>query len=425
MAQEGEKMYSLDKEVKSLAIANDFVVTTNKACYKLGDELTPFCICGSDLQKEWCVPDFAEFGGCVNQDVNLMTDIATERAKVYLQTGIRTTPEMNRLLFFDYLLTVSVCYVEVPKWVTKNGIPQESFDKFLCTRNPALMAAWMGASTSEMQARYSAKIRCTQADFEHGELRMVRLNHSGKGNSISVPRGTFSAESMTCIPLYMLYAWIEGMRGHLEEGLVKFTFAKDNGTVRELVSTLNPQILMDVYNDNNFVSSMLSMVDINTVQQGGMMLPGMIHRGFIRVPEVGASIYDGTGVRAVNVARLLDVAPIDIKDVDLSFVNVDLSSAVANFDDAIDYLIKISPSSLRDCFIALVEQEPSVSEPIAIAGAIKDYASGGQLVMTTTFNRELHSFMVSHPEWFPLYTGKPNASVVKSNVDDGLLPLDF
>ena len=418
-------LYGLNHSIKSFAVANDFVINTNKACYTLGQQLQPFCIYANETQQQYGVLDFAKFNGFMDADKTLAEEIAEYRKEVYAGEGIsfNLEDEMKRkLLFFDYLLTVSICYVEVPKYVTKNGMPTATFDKFLCTRNPAIMAAWMGCEPAEMQAKYSAKIRSQQVDVDDNVLRFVKLQQTAKGNSISVPRTAYSVEKMTCTPMYMLYAFIEGFKPLIQQGIVKFSYLKDNGTIRELPTTLNESILRDYYSDAMFVNTMLAGVDINSVQQGGMSISSKMNRGYIKVPELGASIYDGTGVRSLNIARLLCAEV--ISEVDRSFINVDLNSVVANFADALDYLFKTDASKVIDCYRGVVGKEPESTQPAVMLEEMKKFADGRSVVLSTTFHRSLHTFMITNPQWFPLYTGKPNATVT-SSANYGITPMDF
>lgn len=416
-------MYELDKPIKSFAVANEFVQMTNKACYALGQQLQPFCIYGREEQKSYGTIDVAEFSGMLDQNVSLVSEIANQRLPFYQTFGLDLSkPETVKLLFFDFLLSVSACYVEIPKWVTKEGVATPTYDKFLCTKNPSIMANWMGITPAEAQAKWSAKCQTYQAEFMSGEIRFVKLMHSAKGNSISAPRTSFSVKDMVCIPLYMLYAWVQGMKPILDEKIIKFSFLKDNGTVRELCSTLNSDIIMSVYQDNNYVSNMLSGVDISTVQQGGLMLPSKINRGYIKVPELGSSIYDSTGCRSLNLARLLKAEVVD--KVDTTFIRVDLTSVVPNFADAVDYLLKVDASAMKPMFTELTGGIPEGTEPVAIGDEAKRYAESRCVMLSTTFQRSLHLFMVGHPQWFPLYTGTPNQNVVSSS-NKGNLELDF
>lgn len=422
------EFYGLNYSVKSFAVANDFVVNTNKACYALGQQLLPFCLYANDDQKKYGVLDFATFQAFLNPQISLIDEIVGYRHQAFKDTGINVDIRdevKKKLLFYDYLMTISICYVEIPKYVTKEGMPMATYDKFLCTRNPAIMGAWMGADPAEMQAKYSSRITSRQVEFNINELRCVKLNHTNKGNSITVPRTAYNVEKMTCIPMYMLYAFVEGFKPLIQNGIVKFSYLKDNGTIRELATTLNEDILRDYYDDNIFINTMLSGVDINTVQQGGMTLSSKMNRGYIKVPELGASVYDGTGVRSLNIARLLKAEKID--SVDRTFLKVDLNSVPTNFNNGIDYIVKTMPDSLKDCYKALVGEEFDESKCVnipVIAETCKEYVAGRSAFLSTSYHRDLHVFMISHPEWFPLYTGKP-AQQITSSTNFGVTPLDF
>lgn len=422
------EFYGLNYSVKSFAVANDFVVNTNKACYALGQQLMPFCLYANEDQKKYGVLDFATFQAFLNPQISLIDEIVNYRHQAFKDTGINVDIRdevKKKLLFYDYLMTISICYVEIPKYVTKDGMPMATYDKFLCTRNPAIMGAWMGADPSEMQAKYSSRITSRQVEFNINELRCVKLNRTNKGNSITVPRTAYNVEKMTCIPMYMLYAFVEGFKPLIQDGIVKFSYLKDNGTIRELATTLNEDILKDYYDDNIFINTMLSGVDINTVQQGGMTLSSKMNRGYIKVPELGASVYDGTGVRSLNIARLLKAEKID--SVDRTFLKVDLNSVPTNFNNGIDYIVKTMPDSLKDCYKALVGEEfdeTKCSSIPVMAETCKSYVAGRSAFLSTSYHRDLHVFMVSHPEWFPLYTGKP-AQQITSSANFGVTPLDF
>lgn len=421
-------MYGLDHSVKSFAVANDFVQFSNKACYSLAQSLRPFGIYISDLQRQFGVLDIAEFAGMLNDGRTIAAEIADTRREAYKAVGIMVDPSdpiKQKLLVIDYLMTISVCYVEISKYITKEGYATPTFDKFLCTRNPAIMAAWMGTDAAEMQAKYSAKIQSRQVEFNENCLRLVKLNQSAKGNSITVPRSAFNIEKMQCIPLYMLYAFQKGIQPMLDTRIMKFSFAKDNGTVRELCSTLSEDIIRDYYDDNMFINTMLSGVDFSSVQQGGMQLSSKIHRGYVRIPELGASVYDASGTRSLNLARVLKMELVD--SVDRTFIKVDLGSVCANFDTSLDYLAKTNPAGVQACYLALVGEEADLTRASTMAQQVeecKEFVRGRSAFFSTEYHRELHKFLVSHPEWFPLYTGKPAQTVTSSN-NFGVSTMDF
>lgn len=420
-----EQVYGLQSDIKSFAIGNSFAETTNKACYALGGQLRPFCICANEFQKRAGVLDFTNFDSMLVAGQTVGDDIVENRANIYRQSGmmIDTKDAIKRkLLIFDYLMTMSICYVEVPKYTTKNGMATHTYDKFFVTRNPKLMATWVGGDSMECQAKYSSKIQANQLDFNNNEIKFVKLNTSGKGNSITVPRSSFKVEKMTCIPLYMLYAFIEGFKPVIHNNIVNFSYLKDNDTVRELNTTTNENIIRQYYTDNFFIHNMINNIDINSVKQGGMMLSSKMNRGYIKLPEIGGSIYDATGVRSLNVARILQAKI--VKDVDRTYINVDINSVVQNFKDSVEYLIKKNPAVLRDVYKSLTETEPSSNEVALIADELYKFVDSRSAILSTTFHRQLHLFLITNPEWFPLYTGKPAQTVV-SSANFGVAPMDF
>lgn len=417
-------MYSLNKSILSFAVANDFVQNMNKVCYKLGQGYQPFCFFANDSQKDYGVLDFTTFNGFLNPDKTLLDEIVDMRTEAYKNTGIflGNSDDLKKTIFIDYLLSISICYIEVPKYIRKDGLAQRSFDKFLVTKNPAVMAIWMGCQPAEMQAKYTARIANTQVEMGDNLLRVVKLQTSSKGNSISCPRSAFSTKDMTCIPLFMLYAFQKGFEDALKTKILKFTYLKDNGTIRELCSTLNKDILMQYYNDTGFVGGMLTASDIDSQKQGGMQMSSKMNRGYIRIPEVGSSIYDRSGVRALNIARLLKVE--EVSEVDTTFIHVDLSSVEQNFYDCIDYALKKFPDQVKNIHIAITGEEPDSEQPPVIVSKLNSFVQSRSVILSTTFHRELHIFMVSHPEWFPLYTGKP-ASTTISSKSFGVEEMDF
>ena len=216
-------MYGLNASIQSFAVANDFVKNMNKVCYKLGMGYQPFCFFANDKQKEYNVLDFINFKGFLDTNKSFLDEIADLRRDAYKQSGIylsETDKDIKRTLFIDYLLSISICYVEIPKYVTKNGINQHTYDKFLATKNPAIMAIWMGCQPAEMQAKYSARIASTLGDMSQNSVRVVKMLSSAKGNSISCPRSAFSTKEMTCIPLFMLYAFQKGFEDSLKNKIL-------------------------------------------------------------------------------------------------------------------------------------------------------------------------------------------------------------
>lgn len=418
--------YSMDCSIKSFAVANEWSATLNKICYKLGKQLKPFSLLSDEYQEKYCVLDLAKCGGLIDQTMPMIDEVAKVRNEEY---NIIKKSELNdkdkRALFIHYLMATSICYCEVEKWKTTNGVASKTYDKFLCTRNPAIMGAWMGMSPAEMQAKYSRRIQVDIADLNEGVLRYVKLLSSAKGNSISVPRTFASYENMRCVPLFMLYAWITGAKDVMQNNIVKFTFLKDNHTERELCTTLSEDIIRKYYKDNLFISTMLSGVDIDSNQQGGMNLSSKVHRGYIKLPELGSSIYDSTGTRSLNLARILKAEVVD--EIDTTFINVSLSSVVENFKNHIDYVAQNQPTSLAEIYNKLSATEKFTGEEssASIVNALYSYVDENEMLLSTSYQRQLHLFMISNPQWFTMYTGQPIKGVSTSTENFGVAQFDF
>lgn len=421
-------VYSLDGSIKSFAVENEFTKTLNKVCYKLGTQLVPFCVLPNEaVYVDNKVLDITSFGGIEDSSISLLDDVVNSRIKALQDNGVglvRNTKGLERTLFFQYLLSVSICYVEVRKWKTTNGVRHTAYDKFLCTRNPAIMGAWMGMQRAEMQAKYSAKIKAMSHELMEGRLRFVKLNSSSKGNSITVPRTEFFTEDMRCVPLFMLYAFTEGVKTRLENGIVEFTYLKDNSTERKLCSTLSKDILSKFYNPD-YVRMVLSGVDVNSVRQGGMVLSSKANRGYIKIPELGSSRFDSTGTRSLNLARIISCKEIKEDEVNTDFINVSLDSVVANFEEALQYCAKKMPEELPKIFKEILLQDPPEDASVAtLLTEIQNTVTTNETLFSTEYRRKLHTFMVSNPSWFPLYTGTPNESSSTSG-NFGVEAMDF
>lgn len=418
------EVYGLNFSVKSFAVANPFVEQLNKVCYALGQQLQPFTLLAGETEQQYGLYDLAQFEGFVDKSKTLYDEIVEYRQEVYKSSGmcLALTEDVKKVLFIDYLMTISMCYIEIPKFITKEGVAQRTFDKFLVTRNPAVMGIWMGALANDMQIKYSSKISGRQVEFINNEIRAVKLMSSGKGNSITVPRNAFNTKEMTCIPLFMSYAFLKGIEPVLKDGILKFSYLKDNNALRELNTTLSGKILLDYYKDQGFVEHMLNGADLFQSAQAnsvGISLSTKQHRGYVYLPELGSSRYDATGCRSLNFARILKVEK--VAEVDRSFIDVDLSSVVANFNECADYILTKMPEELEKVYVSvtgeqfkLEEGQTETMKNMYMCTALKNWVAVRNTILSTTFQRSLHLFMIGNPQWFPLYTGRPNATVTSS-----------
>ena len=279
-------------------------------------------------------------------------------------------------------------------------------------------------SEHELYAKYGIKVETNQTDVGLGEIRCVRFEQKAKGRTVAIPRKAYPVENMICIPLFMIDAFTQGFIPRINKELVEFTFLKDNDTERSIVTTLNTDIIRQFYTDNNFVNYMISQTDLTTVDYCGMTMSSKINRGYAKIPEIGSSIYD-TGVRSLNLARLLSAKPIKVEDVDRTFINVDLSSVQFNFTNCLDYLVTNNSAVIKDVFVEFTKKQPKGTTVAEIVEELKEEVNRNILLLSTTYQRELHRFIISHPDWFPLYTGKPASTNVSSNTSSDFAVVDF
>ena len=205
------------------------------------------------------------------------------------------------------------------------------------------------------------------------------------------------------------------MESEINSNILKFTYLKDNNTVRELPTTLSSKILLEYYRDQEYVGGLLRGVDVFTDKQKDIVMSSKQARGYVRVPEIGSSRYDSTGLRALNVSRILKIEK--VSEVDKSFIDVDLNSCVPALTEGLDYLMLNNKDLLTDVFRLITEEEPPnpVTDYMALVEYIKNHVSVRSTIMSTTYYRFLHTTMISNPQYFPKYTGLPLGMVVSSD----------
>ena len=413
--------YKLTDTFKSLAVENEFTILLSKSSYVLGQQLRPFCFFANDIQKANGTVDIASIAG-LNGKGTVADEIAEFRKTIhsvdmsiipYLNTV--ADPIKKKLLVFEYLMTISACYIEIPKWITKEGVSTHTYDKYIVTKNPQIARLWLNNGTTPEQATamWSTYSTMSRDNFVDNTIRYLRLETNTKGQHIGKPRVASKVQGMICVPLFMLDAFMQGIKPNLQNGLVEFSFIKDNDTVRKLVTTLNVDIMRQFYPNQGYLSNLIGFTDFDSTNYCGLKLSSKIHRGYVRVPEIGSSIYD-TGVRSLNLARLVSAKKISPNEVDTTFINVDLNSIELNFDNCLDYLIKTNASLLPTVYEALLKKKPSSVDVPVIKAQMTEEIKRNILLLSTSYKRDLHKFIISHPEWFPLYTGQPATNVVSS-----------
>lgn len=291
----------------------------------------------------------------------------------------------SELLLLDYLLASSLCYVEVfEKGTAKVG-------KFYATRNRFIAAGVAGLNSDET-AKYNNYLTPTFADYRNKQIRVLKLTQNKSGFRITQPRSAldFKHKIVKITPLFLIGAFVEGITPILGQNIIKFKYIKDNSQERELITTLSPTILMKYY-DAEFSQKMLN----NCENKFG--------RGYIRVPELGCSKYDETGVRALNLGRITSIEILN--EIDPSYIAIDFNMILPTFKMTLNDITDLNILSML--YQGLKNDVPKSSNIQELKADINFYIDNQFLLGTTTFLKYLHKYMLTYKMIFKGYTGKP------------------
>lgn len=421
MSSQLSEFYDLTGEVVDLSIHNTFTRTLDCVGSYMGENLRTFGFFLDEVQVKHGVTDVALAPGLFDKTVPLYVDVANHRRDMLRQQGIFVSDQsehMNKMLFYDYLLTSCVCYVEVPKMVEKNGTLVKTYDKFLGTKNLRLFSQWIDEPVQTLQYKYIDKVQTSYYDLQSNLLRLGKLTSTKNGGKITIPRTPVEITElgMRCIPLIAINSFLRGIEKPLREGILEFTFLKDNDTERVLNSTLNYNIMMDYYKDAEYVSKAYDNIAFFNDEIGGMTLSTRMNRGYIQLPELGASRYDARGTRSVNLARILKIRKVD--SVDRTFIDVDLNIVISEFEKQVNDIRYKNSALLKEVAFALL-QNPEVRgmDDTEVLMELLSWVQNQDIILTTTFRRYLHKFMIQNSSVFPTYTGKPTYETPRT---DGL-----
>ena len=171
-------------------------------------------------------------------------------------------------------------------------------------------------------------------------------------------------------------------------GISKYEYYKDNGTIRDIVTTKDRGTLTKHYTSEK-VDEMIadSVLSIDTI----------LNRGYMRVIELGASKYD-SGVRAINVAKIKSERQIDESEVDYRFVDVDLSTVVDTFKYHMERIddLHILNTVLHD----LTDINSVADSKPYILGELFGVVDSNVTYGSTQYLRALYLYMVDRPQIF-------------------------
>lgn len=314
---------------------------------------------------------------------NLLEEIAQYRAQTLNFSDVPDTfwKDNMEMLMVDYLLSACLCYVEVFDSTAR-------VDKFFATRNRFIAGRLAGLQASQT-AKFVSYLQSYSMNYQMKQLKVLKLNINKSGFKVSQPRSYLDFnKSIKVTPLFLMTSFVDGVSEVLKNNIVKFKYIKDNLTEREFITTLSTEILLKYY-DQDFVQKMLSGVGVQ------------LNRGYIKLPELGISKYDDTGVRALNVSRITSVEVID--SFDTSFIDVDFNLILPVFKETINQIR--DPRILNMIHEDLTGKPAQASSVPELRNMLIYFVDGQYAIGTTTALRYLHKYMVARPQIFTMYNG--------------------
>ena len=193
----------------------------------------------------------------------------------------------------------------------------------------------------------------------------------------------------------------------MKSKILKFDYVKDNGQIRELITTLSSDILSKYY-DINYAQTLLEGAEMK------------IDRGYLKVPELGCSKYDDTGLRALNISRIVGINEVDT--IDTSYIDVDFKSIIPTFKGTLESISQVD--IMKVLYQAILNDSPGEKTLAEMRSDIFMFVDGRFAIGTTTYQKELHKFMLNYSMVSKGYNGKPNAYTLEANLN-GSFDLGF
>lgn len=320
----------------------------------------------------------------------LVEDIAKYRwEKLDLGYDSNYWKERSSLLFLDYILSSCLCYVEVFE-TGNSGNRSNMVDKFYATRNRFIAANIAGIPATET-GKYVNYLSPVLSDYKMESLRVLKLSRQKKGFKITQPRSAINfTKAVKVTPVFFINAFIQGITPILKENIVKFMYIKDNGQERELITTLSKDVFVKYY-DTDYADKVINGCEMK------------LDRGYLKIPELGCSIYDDTGLRALNLSRITSIEVVD--SFDSSYIDVDFNSIIPTFKGIVESVRNLEVMSL--IYQTLLNEPSDGKSLLDMRSSIMVYVDGRFAIGTSTFQKELHNYMKQYSVVFKNYTGKP------------------
>ena len=321
-------MYDLNKDNFEHRFTNNQIMNyLGNACYQYGKMLQSISI-------SMTRPD-----SILGIDDGTGKTVLTGIYQYYTEMGYVIDTNSKESMFamvVDYFLRAGLCYVEVEgDSVNQNGKYSAVKQKFISTKNNLIVSDILGVSVLDVDSIYERNLDLDNYDLKNCTIPYLKI--SWEDRKITKCNKNLNTQAIRLTSLPLLQYWLMGLAETMQSQLVKFTFLKDDNSERSIVTTLNPAIISQTY-DMQVTNNMVNKCRQTGNVDGRIWTPftGNILRGWIRVPEMGSSIVDDDGTRAINIGRIVKLET--ATDFDKTFINVSLDGVIPTMENKIDEL---------------------------------------------------------------------------------------
>lgn len=312
-------------------------------------------------------------------------------------------PESSyRGAIYKYMIRDYLCYYEAPTVIKdrENGYGfRNSYNKYLITSNINVVSKWLDISTEDAKMLYGSRVEGVYDDNECDLFPYLKLYETKDGTrKVTKPRKDLDLGigGTRVIPLFALKEGVDTFYKLASEDTYTVEFFKDGGQLRKINTTFSLKKVREIYNDNNFISR-----GVEGMYQGDFLKNPSMERGYIRVFEMGASVYDNP-LRSINYARIVRFYK---ETPDITYINIDLEGVLEAFNKGVNNR-NLNLVEVRD-MLKLFNVGSSLPKEGGTATDFEDWAFGQKMLLSTVFLRSLALFMIGNPQWFNGYTGAP------------------
>lgn len=205
--------YSLAGGVSGYHIDNGFTRYLSKVCTDFGSKLQPFNVLIKKDMKKFNVSDIAFLSGISHEltatygGLLLCQEAAIVRAEMLRERGVHVPlneSDAMTSLFYDYLLSCCVCYVEIESDSMK-------MQKFLATKNLRVLSELTNIPVKDLQVKYGSRMETTAVELRGGMLRYLEVSYRRGVMNVVAPRQPINKNEIRVIPLFCMTAFLVGL----------------------------------------------------------------------------------------------------------------------------------------------------------------------------------------------------------------------